>query len=61
MKKQLEKLNLSKEISRNEMKEVKGGAWGGGGRTNCTGGSYMIGCAPAYCQGASHGTFVSCS
>jgi natural product precursor len=61
MKKQMEKLNLSKEISRNEMKQVKGGAIGYR-YTYCTGGGpYQIGCQPGYCYGASHGSFSYCS
>jgi hypothetical protein len=50
-------LNLGEELSRFEMKSIVGGTE----FTNCTGGNYAIGCSPAYCQAAGHGSFVSCS
>lgn len=52
------KLSLKGELTKKEMKQITGGL---SGYTNCTGGSYMIGCAPAYCAGAGHGSFVSCT
>lgn len=32
-----------------------------GSKTVCTGGTYQIGCQPAYCAAAYHGTFVTCT
>ncbi len=32
----------------------------GSSYTVCTGGTYAIGCQPAYCAGAGHGTYLSC-
>jgi hypothetical protein len=62
------KLSLKKELSRNEQKEIKGGA--GLVQTYCDGvggtpfpnpGSTAIGCQPAYCTSASHGKFLYCA
>jgi bacteriocin-like protein len=57
-KKSAGKLSLKNELTKNELKHITGGL---SGYTNCTGGSYLIGCAPAYCSGAGHGTFISCT
>lgn len=52
------KLSLSNELTKKEMKKITGGV---SGYTSCTGGIYQIGCAPAYCSAAGHGTFLGCS
>ncbi len=51
-------LSLKNELTKKEMKQVTGGVTG---YTSCTGGIYQIGCAPAYCSAAGHGTFLGCS
>ncbi|MFD0794743.1 hypothetical protein ACFQZX_14045 [Mucilaginibacter litoreus] len=62
------KLSLKKELSRNEQKEIRGGA--SGTQTYCDGvggtpfpnsGSTAIGCQPAYCTSAGHGHFLYCA
>jgi bacteriocin-like protein len=58
------KLSLKTELSKNEMKQVLGGY--SGNQTYCsdgwpTPGSTPIGCQPAYCAGAHHGTFLYCA
>lgn len=61
------KLSLKKELSRNEQKEIKGGAGaiqtycdGVGGTPFPTPGSTPIGCQPAYCN-VGHGHFLYCA
>ena len=62
------KLSLKKELSRNEQKEIRGGASGTqtycdgvGGTPFPVGGSTAIGCQPAYCRGAGHGNYLYCA
>jgi bacteriocin-like protein len=55
--KSFRKLSLKKELTKKELKQITGGA---SGYTSCTGGTYQIGCAPAYCSAAGHGTFQGC-
>ena len=57
-KRSMGKLSLEKELTKNELKQITGGV---SGYTSCTGGIYQIGCAPAYCSAAGHGTFLGCS
>ncbi|BAU55582.1 bacteriocin [Mucilaginibacter gotjawali] len=71
MKKQVKpngKFSLSKELTKSEMKQVVGGL--SGSQTYCSGtpgtpfpvaGSMKIGCQPAYCAGAGHGSFLYCA
>ena len=62
------KLNLGKELSKAEMKQIAGGS--GYTQTYCSGGwagpfptsgSSQIGCQPAYCSATGHGTFLYCA
>ena len=62
------KLSLKKELSRNEQKEIRGGA--SSTQTYCDGvggspfpvfGSTPIGCQPAYCKAAGHGNYLYCA
>ena len=66
--KQVGKLSLKKELSRNEQKEIRGGA--GEIQTYCDGvggtpfpnpGSTAIGCQPGYCSSVGHGHFLYCA
>ncbi|HVW97823.1 MAG TPA: bacteriocin [Mucilaginibacter sp.] len=71
MKKQLKsmgKLSLQKELTKSELKQIVGGY--SGTQTYCSGGgsgpfpvagSTPIGCQPAYCSAAGHGTFLYCA
>jgi len=62
------KLSLKKELSKAELKQIAGGV--GYTQTYCSGGgsgpfpvpgSTPIGCQPAYCAAAGHGTFLYCA
>lgn len=62
------KLSLKKELSRNEQKEIRGGASstqtycdGSGGSPFPVFGSTPIGCQPAYCKAAGHGNYLYCA
>jgi bacteriocin-like protein len=57
-KKSLGKLSLKNELTKKELKQVTGGV---SGYTHCSDGNYQIGCAPAYCPAAGHGSFLGCS
>lgn len=57
-KKSIGKLSLKNELTKNELKQVTGGV---NGYTSCSDGIYQIGCAPAYCSAAGHGSFLGCS
>jgi len=73
MKKQnpVGRLSLKKELSKNELKQITGGSTQ---QTYCSGpdaqypyatafpvGQQPIGCAPGYCLGANHGSFLYCA
>jgi len=61
------KLSLKNELSKNELKNIRGGT---GYQTYCSGGwagpfpvagSSQIGCQPGYCSATGHGTFLYCA
>jgi hypothetical protein len=69
--KPVKRLNLGRELSRSEMKQISGGSTQ---QTYCDGhdpygpynpfpvaGSMVIGCQPGYCFPAHHGNFLYCA
>jgi bacteriocin-like protein len=70
MKKQTKpvgKLSLKTELSRKELKQITGGALqqtycdGNGSSGPFPNGQQAIGCQPAYCSAAGHGSFLYCA
>jgi len=66
--KPISKFSLLNELSKSELKQVVGGY--SGSQTYCSGvpgtpfpvsGSSQIGCQPAYCSAAGHGSFLYCA